>query len=156
MRFLRPADSPVLIDFFNTHTEDTIRSRYGHWINQMSPERAARLVGVNQDWDAALGIFEGREPESHLVAVGRCCRLASGDAAEMAFVVREDKRRLGLATTLFHTLLSLMRSRGVCHFVAQVQLDNEAMLRLFRKAGAVFTSIPGTDSLDVRLEIGSG
>jgi ribosomal protein S18 acetylase RimI-like enzyme len=153
MRLLRPEDGAHLIEFFESHTPETIHNRYGYSIVRMSPERAAELVGVDQSRDAALGLFEGGAANERLVAVGRCCRLDREDTAEMAFVVHEERRRLGMAGALLRALASLMRHRGVTHLVAQVQQDNEAMLGLFHKAGAAVSAIGGTDGLKVSLSL---
>ena len=72
MRPLQPADEDRLISFFGSHTEETIRQRYGYHISEMTHERARRLVGVDQSRDVALGVFE-RAPDGGEVlhAVGR-------------------------------------------------------------------------------------
>jgi GNAT superfamily N-acetyltransferase len=151
LRLLRPEDERRFIAFFNSHTPETIRSRYGYSINGMSPQRAARMLGVNQDWDAAIGVFETEGPDECLIAVGRACRERALNAAELAFVVSENRRRLGVAAALLRALAALMRQRGVNHLFAQVQQDNEAMLALFRRAGAALRSIPGTGDVQVSL-----
>lgn len=154
LRFLRSGDAPRLIAFFNTHSSETVQRRYGYAVGGMTPERAAQLVGVNQDWDAALGVFEGAGDDERIVAVGRCCRLASGTEAEMAFVVSENRRRLGIATALFQVLAFLMLRRGVTRLYAQVERTNGAMLGLFRKADAEIHGIAGTADLSVRVALG--
>jgi ribosomal protein S18 acetylase RimI-like enzyme len=79
--------------------------------------------------------------------------LVEGNAAEIAFVVGEDRRRLGLATALFRALVTLMRRRGVARLVAQVQVDNGAMLGLFRQSGAALSSVAGTEFVEVNLPL---
>ncbi|HVW22100.1 MAG TPA: GNAT family N-acetyltransferase [Opitutaceae bacterium] len=154
MRFLRPDDADRLLRFFATHTPETIRSRYGYSLKRLPPERAAELVGVNQQWDAALGVFEGSGAAEQLIAVARCCRLTAARSAEIAFVVREDRRRLGIARSLFRCLAGLMRKRGVDRLVAQVDKANEPMLALFRSGGARLTPIPGTTAVLASLGLG--
>ena len=119
----------------------------------MSPERAAQLVGVDQSRDAALGVFQDEENGPALIAVGRCCALTSLRSAEVAFIVREDRRRLGIASLLFSTLVGIMRERGVTQLFARVQRDNEAMLEVFRRAGAQLKGIPDSGDVEMTLEI---
>ena len=153
VRYLGSDDQQRLIDFFNTHTIETIRSRYGYLMARMSPERAAQLVGVDQSRDAALGVFEGTGSGATIIAIGRCCALTNLKAAEVAFIVREDRRRLGIASLLFSTLLEIMRARGVSHVFARVQRDNEAMLELFRRAGAELRNLPDSGEVEMTLRI---
>ena len=150
VRPLGAADESRLISFFNSHTAETIRQRYGYHISEMTPERARRLVGVDQSRDLALGVFE-RAPDGEEVmhAVGRYLIDADGRTAEMAFVVRESKRRLGICTALLRFLLRVARHRGLNHLYAQVQADNAAMLACFRSHGGRIKPILGTDTLEV-------
>jgi RimJ/RimL family protein N-acetyltransferase len=153
LRPLQPDDVDRLLAFFATHTQDTIRSRYGYVFAQMTRSRAAELVGVDQNRDVALGVFEAGEPDKPLIAIGRYCLDDTGHAAEVAFVVREDRRSLGIATTLLRALESVAHDRGLRRLTAQVQYDNPAMLAVFRRAGATLSDIPGTGSLAVEIRL---
>lgn len=153
LRTLQPGDEPYLMKFFASHNEATLRGRYGHSPSPMTNLRAQPLVGVDQTKDSALGIFEQTPAGLHLVAVGRYCLLEGKPAAEVAFVVQEDRRRLGLARTLLQALTAIARPRGLSRFVAQTGSDNHAMLGLFRKCGAQFRKIPGESAVAVTLPL---
>jgi GNAT superfamily N-acetyltransferase len=149
LRLLGPADEGRLISFFNSHTEETIRQRYGYHISEMTHERARRLVGVDQTRDLALGVFErASDGEEVLHAVGRYLLDPAGRSAEMAFVVRESKRGLGICTALLRTLLRVARRRGMSYLYAQVQADNAPMRSIFRRHGGRMKPILGTDTLE--------
>ncbi len=150
VRPLGPADQGRLISFFNSHTGDTIRQRYGYQISEMTPERAHGLVGVDQTRDVALGVFE-RAPDGEdvLHAVGRYLLDPTGRTAEMAFVVRENKRGLGICTALLRLLLQTARARGLGYLCAQVQADNAPMLAAFRRHGGRMRPILGADAMEV-------
>lgn len=153
VRRLGPEDAPKLIEFFHTHTEDTIRSRYGYFVREMTSERAAELVGVDQTRDAALGVFELGATGTMLIAVGRYCLSTDGASAEVAFVVREDRRDCGIAMALLRALERIACERGLHRLIAQVQYDNPAMLAVFRREGARIADIPGTGSMAVELRL---
>ncbi|MEO6750836.1 MAG: GNAT family N-acetyltransferase [Opitutus sp.] len=152
LRFLRPGDEGRLVEFFESHAPETIHDRYGFSLH-MSHEHAARLVGVDQSRDAALGVFE-ESPRAPLIAVGRYCLADDGKSAELAFVVQEDSRRLGIATNLLRLLVALARKRGLSRLTAQVHADNGGMLAVFRMAGATLTNLPGTGEIEGILEVG--
>jgi len=131
LRRLHNGDVQQLIAFFHSHSAETIQQRYGYHLTQMSPERATQLVGISQHRDAALGLIERQGRGSRLVAVGRYCLRADGESAEMAFVVHEERRRLGMATVLLQALIAIARQHKLKRLVAQTQADNYAMLRIF-------------------------
>ena len=152
LRFLDPGDSTALLVFFSSHTPDTIYSRYGSFV-RMSPEHAMQLVSVNQSRDCALGVFE--DHARVLIAIGRYCLAASGDSAEVAFVVQENRRGLGIATLLLRELRAIAHERGLARLTAQVNPNNHVMLDIFRSAGAVLRDHGCGDATHVRLELGN-
>ncbi|HEX2855327.1 MAG TPA: GNAT family N-acetyltransferase [Opitutaceae bacterium] len=152
LRWLGPDDAPRLLEFFKSHTPDTIRNRYGYLFTDMSSDRAARLVNVDQLSDAALGVFED-DWHARLVAIGRYCLAEDKSSAELAFVVREDRRNLGIASTLIGALIAIAREREVPRLTAQIQSDNGPMLAIFRQAGATFASIPGSGATEAVISL---
>jgi GNAT superfamily N-acetyltransferase len=152
LRLLGPADRDTLLEFFESHTRETIHLRYGYELSQISEARAAELVGVDQSKDAAIGIFE-KDQKVPLVAIGRYCLRSDGESAEIAFVVREDRRGLGMATTLLGILLRIAASRGLKTFVAQVLRENLEMFEVFARFGGTRTPISGTDSDRVSIDV---
>jgi len=133
LRFLHTGDVGCLQDFFYTHTPDTIHSRYGYMLKEMTPQRALELVGVDQERDPALGIFSGPPDKEFLHAVGRYCLDSDGRSAELAFVVGENKRGLGMATVLLQELTKLASDHGLRKLWASVAPENVPMLSIFRK-----------------------
>lgn len=144
VRPLHSGDEPRLQEFFHSHTPDTIYERYGCLVSTMTAERASALVNVDQTRDRALGIFAAPPVEETLLAVGRYCLDASGEAAELAFVVRENMRGLGMGTALLRLLIQTARTRGLARLWAQTNNHNADMLGIFRRAG--FTLVPEPDN----------
>ncbi|MFP4540099.1 MAG: GNAT family N-acetyltransferase [Opitutales bacterium] len=151
LRPLNPSDDRRLQAFFYSHTEETIIRRYGFTVTRMSRERAFELVGIDQNTDLALGVFELQGPRQVIHAVGRYYLDRDGKGAEMAFVVSEQKRRTGMARCLLERMLEIARKRKLKLLWAQVDRDNTPMLKLFRSYGAV--ELPGDDYQTVRVEI---
>ena len=120
----------------------------------MSQEQAAGLVGVDQDRDCALGLFGPAADGEILHAVGRYCLGPDGKTAEVAFVVRESMRHLGMATTLLRELIRTARARRLHALWALVSSTNSEMTSLLRGHGFAFSppsaahSVRGTLILD--------
>jgi len=157
LHLLRPLtldDADRLITFFRSHNEETVRLRYGYFFREMTRGRALELVGVDQTRDLALGIFSRPTPSEPVIdAIGRYFLLPDGATAEMAFIVRETKRRLGMARALLHALSHTARQRGVVQLVAQVQRENRGMIALFKSEGGSVKSVLGADVVDVMLPL---
>lgn len=136
LRPLHPSDERRLQEFFYSHTPETIVQRYGHPVKRMGRQRAYELVSVDQRTDLALAVFELQGPRQIIHAVGRYFADKESTTAELAFVVRETKRRTGFASRLLDAMVAVGRRRGLKAMWALVLADNQPMLSLFRKAGA--------------------
>lgn len=143
LRPLGPADERRLQAFFYSHSEETIVRRYGFTVTRMTRERAFEMVSIDQNRDVALAILELQGPRQVIHAVGRYYLDSDQRGAEMAFVVAENKRRLGMARILLQRLQEIATTRGLDRLWAQVDRDNTGMLALFRSIGA--TETPGDD-----------
>lgn len=151
IRPLGPGDEPRLLEFFHSHTPETIHERYGCVVTTMTPERASQLVNVDRTRDCVLGILSS--DGSLLHAVGRYCLDPDGEAAELAFVVRETMRRRGLATALLLQLIGLARSRGLRRVWAQANPHNADMLGILRHHGFEVTHDADTGLALATLEL---
>lgn len=68
--------------------------------------------------------------------------------------MHEDRRRLGIATTVLRALTAIARERSLTHLTAQVQRDNPWMLAIFRKAGTTLVEIPGAGADEITVRLG--
>jgi RimJ/RimL family protein N-acetyltransferase len=150
---MRPDDEWRLREFFYSHTGETIQLRYGYTIRAMTHERAFGLVNVDQQKDVALGIFEGQGEQQVLDAVGRYYSDPEGKVAEISFVVRESKRRCGMAGTLIRQMAEIAHGRGIESFVANVLWENEEMRSLFTRFGPSVSSTIGSEWMTYNLEV---
>ena len=80
-------------------------------------------------------------------------RWGSTQGAEVAFVTRETKRRLGMARILSDRLRSEAKKRGLASLHAQVAPENEAMLGLFQSYPHKLSRIAGTTAVAVDMPL---
>lgn len=157
VRLMRPlvaGDEGLVSTFFHSLSPDTIRARYGYLISDMTPERAHRLVTLDPERETALGIFE-TEPDGtqFLCAMGRLVHAPDDESAECAFLVHDQRRRLGLASALLLALRVIGRKRRLPRLFAQVRRENRPMLAVFRKAGAQLHFEPSGDVVEVDIPL---
>lgn len=151
MRPLHPADERILQEFFYSHTKETLIMRYSHHPKQMSRERAATLVAVDQSKDLALCIVKKKGPREEIEAVGRYYYIESANSAEAAFVVRESEQGKGIANTLLKEMIKVARKRKLSSLYAYVRAENKPMRRVFEKHH--FVRKPGDSPQEVVLEL---
>ncbi len=154
VRPLHPSDMRALQEFFYSHDEQTVRLRYGYHRDSMSGESAYKLAAVDQRKDLALGIFEEIRGRQEIRAIGRYYLEEDAKRAEVAFVVHEKTRHLGMAGFLLGELAEIAKRRRISQFWANVLPDNRAMAGLFLAAGGKETESSPDDerSFEVPVE----
>jgi acyl-CoA hydrolase/ribosomal protein S18 acetylase RimI-like enzyme len=135
VRPLHASDMRALQEFFYSHDEDTVRLRYGYHRERMTGESAYKLAAVDQCRDLALGIFAEKHGRQELRAIGRYYLDQDEKKAEIAFVVHESTRNLGMAGYLIGRLAEIAKQRGIEAFWASVMPNNRPMAGLFLAVG---------------------
>ncbi len=131
VRPISPADSGALLRFHGHLSAESIRLRYFYPHKDLSPSEVAHFTQVDGEARVAFVVERTRE----LIAVGRYDRLDDHRVAEVAFVVADAYQHHGLATTLLQHLANAARSAGIRRFIAEVLVENRAMLSVFHDAG---------------------
>lgn len=133
IRLIRPGDKQRLLDFFQSHTDATIYLRYGMMMRELSDERLEELVRLDGHTEQALIALDGPTNAEFIVAVGRYFVEEATGLAEVAFVVHERYRGMGIATHLLRHLAQILRDKGFSGITAHVLEDNEPMLQVFAR-----------------------
>lgn len=153
MRAMHPSDVRTLQQFFYAQDEETIRLRYGHSMPTLDEGAAYRMASVDQSRDLALGVFYRDGHRELLRAVGRFYMDSSGESAEVAFLVHEKARRMGMANRLLSDIAKIAQERGVKSFWASVLKRNEPMVQLFMNRGAKRERQFGEDSDEFFMDV---
>jgi acyl-CoA hydrolase/GNAT superfamily N-acetyltransferase len=149
LRPLRPADERMLQEFFYSHNKETLIMRYNQHVTQMTREKSCNLVSVNQHKDLALCFTYKSNLGEAIRAVARYYFIEANNSGEVAFVIKETLRGLGMASTLLEEMIKVAKKRALDSLVAYVRRDNRPMLKVFKKAG--FTEKASDDFEEVSL-----
>ena len=146
---VRPGDAAALHDLYDRLSPQTLYLRFFTSSRTSAGKDVARLIRADPDRHVALRVFlAGR-----VVAAAGFERLEDPAEAEVAFVVDDACRGLGIGTLLFEHLASVAAAQGVRRFVAETLAENARMLHVFRDAGLpVFTHfVDGTVHVELPL-----
>jgi len=139
IRPIRPDDAQRLVDFHNRLSERTVYFRFFAPHPHLSEREVHYFTHVDYTDRVALVALVGDE----LLGVVRYDRVdaeeyglpAGTDAAEVAFVIRDDQQGRGIASVLLEHLGAAANERGVGRFVADTLPDNRPMIAIFQEAG---------------------
>ena len=123
VRPLEPSseDRRALLHFADGVSRASLAARFHGGLSGLAPELVDRLMDVDHDRREALVAEDGRG----FLGVARYdTDTGRPGEAEVAVLVGDGHRRLGIAKGLFRELADLAGRRGVTHFVAAVAHGN--------------------------------
>ncbi|MEW6129147.1 MAG: GNAT family N-acetyltransferase [Acidobacteriota bacterium] len=141
LRALRQSDREGLKTLFNRCSPESIRYRFLSSIKSLPDELLNRLLNVDGANHVALVVVHGEGANEQIIAVGRYnVDKDRPQVAEVAFLVEDAMQKRGIGTLLLDTLAEIARQHNITHFSADVLIDNQTMLNVFRKAGYALAS----------------
>ncbi|MGH3086885.1 MAG: GNAT family N-acetyltransferase, partial [Rubrobacteraceae bacterium] len=141
VRPIRPEDEPLMAEFHESLSEQSVYMRYFHMMNldqRTAHERLTRICFIDYDREMAL-VAERRNPETgepEIMGVGRLSRhgYAPGEA-EFSVLIADPFQRRGLGTLLLRQLLEVGKSEGLRRINADILFDNRPMQRISKNLG---------------------
>jgi acetyltransferase len=150
IRSIRSGDTAALARFHATLSEETVRSRYFHYVGlhaRIAAARLARICRPDTEVEAVLVaiVFPDDAQREQIVGVGRLEEMINR-SGEVAFVVSDAWQKQGIGGALMSQLLLLARRKGLINLHAYILPDNVPMQRLCAHAGfdVAFSKSSGT------------
>jgi acyl-CoA hydrolase/GNAT superfamily N-acetyltransferase len=135
VRPLKSADADRLMEFFYSHSPETIYGRYRYPKKSLPRTEAVRLCTLDYSKRFALAVFSENGRGDHFIAVGRYRLNDRTQFAETAIVIHEQYRRLGIASYLLQQLRKHAEANGILGFYGESSRDNVATTALHRALG---------------------
>lgn len=133
MRPVRPTDEDMMRELFYLCSTETLFHRFFAKMKAMPHHKLKNFVNIDYVNEMALASVVKEDEREMIVAIGRYSLKKSTNAAEVAFIVRDDWQNQGLGVSMFNQLLKVARKRGIVKFTADVLHDNAKMLHIFHK-----------------------
>ena len=149
MRPITPGDAAALVRFHEHLSPTSITRRYFYPHLELGAAEVAHLTEVDGRDRVALVVERGGE----LIAVGRYDRLPDPTQAEIAFVVADAFQHQGIATMLLDRLAARARKAGIISLLAEVLVENKAMLSVFHATGYPTESTVACGTVELKMAI---
>ncbi|MBE9199065.1 GNAT family N-acetyltransferase [Nodularia sp. LEGE 06071] len=140
IRPIRPEDEPLMVQFHQTLSEQSVYFRYFHLIklqSRVAHERLTRICFIDYDREIAL-VVEYQNPETQtrkILAVGRLSKIHGTNTAEFAIVVCDRCQCQGIGTELLQRLLQVSRDEQLTRITADILVDNDLMQKVCENLG---------------------
>jgi acetyltransferase len=140
IRPIRPEDEPLIVQFHETLSEQSVYFRYFHMMKlsrRTAHERLTRICFIDYDREMAL-VADYKNPdtgEHEILGVARLSKLHGVNEAEFAMLVSDPYQHQGLGTELLGRLIEVGREENLDRVRAEIMPENTAMQRVCEKVG---------------------
>jgi acetyltransferase len=148
IRPIRPEDEPLMVQFHQTLSEESVYLRYAHIVKlnkRIAHERLTRICFI--DYDREMILVADRKnlqnSEHEILAVARLSKLHGTNEAEFALIVSDREQNQGLGTELLTRLLEIGKEEQLEAIIGYILNSNYKMQSLCQKLG--FTLQPDGD-----------
>jgi acetyltransferase len=158
IRPIRPEDEPLMAQFHETLSEESVRFRYFHALKldqRVSHERLIRICLGDYDRQIAL-VAECADPKSkrrEIIGVGRLTKLPQPGDAEFALIISDRWHDRGLGTLLLQKVIQVAKDEKIHRLSAEILPDNHQMQRLCSRLGFTVTNCPEEEVAKAELVI---
>jgi acetyltransferase len=148
IRPIRPEDEPLMVDFHQTLSEESVYFRYFHMIavgQRVAHERLTRICFNDYDREIAL-VAEQKQTKTtprRILGVGRLSREPHTDTAQFAILVSDRFQRRGLGTELLRRLVQIGREEKLRRITAEILPENLGMQAVAEKLHFKLTNSAG-------------
>ena len=140
IRPIRPEDEPLIVNFHQYVSEESIYLRYFHTIKmqtRVAHDRLTHICFIDYDREMAL-VADYNNPdtgEQEILGVGRLSKIYGTNEAEFGMLVSDRHQSIGLGTELLHSLIDIGRQEKLSRITAEILPENSTMQHLCRKLG---------------------
>ena len=152
IRPIRPEDAPLLVQLFESLSQQSIYFRFFSSLKKLPSHMLARFTQIDYDREIALVALLGTEPNEKMLGVARVItNIYNRKNAEFAVVVGDAWHGKGIGAELLKRCLLISKERGIENVWGLVLPENTQMLALGKKLG--FTAKRKVGESDYELNI---
>lgn len=146
VRAVTPEDEGVLRDFFRQVTPDDLRFRFLTAVKDVSHERLANMIHVDQERTESF-LATAPDEGGMVVAAAMLAAGPDGERAEVAITLRADHKGRGIGWTLLDYLARHAQEKGVRTLESIESRENRSAIMLEREMGFEAEPVEGDSTL---------
>jgi len=153
IRPIKPEDAPLLVDFFDTLSAESVYYRFFTPVKSLSPKTLALFTQIDYDRDMALVAIDRTQGKEKILGVARIMAKPGGKEPEFAVTVSDAWQGKGIGAALLEHLASIAGERGFETLWGVVLAGNRHMMALARKLGFRIAKTPDSGEIELRIDL---
>ena len=137
IRAIAPEDEPLLVEFHQTLSEESVFLRYAHMIKlsqRIRHDRLHRICHPTPDESVWVAVY-GPPTTPEIVAVARLNQIPETEEAEFALLVSDRFQHRGLGTRLLQHLVEVARQHQFVRIFGEILPENHDMEHVCQALG---------------------
>jgi acetyltransferase len=140
IRPIRPEDEPLMVQFHQSLSEESVYLRYAHTVKltkRIAHERLTRICFIDYDREMVLAAdYKNPETSEHeILGVARLSKLHGTNEAEFALIVSDRYHHQGLGTELLRRILEIGKEQNLEAILGYILNSNDPMQSICRRLG---------------------
>ncbi|TFF85906.1 MAG: GNAT family N-acetyltransferase [Promethearchaeota archaeon] len=135
IRPVKPTDERMMQELHYSLDEKDRYLRFFSPVQDFRHKKIQPMVNIDYSTDMILVGLYKKKGEEKIVAIGAIFKTSKPSVAELAFVVHEDWRGLGIARFLLNYLTKIGRELNYKKFGGSILLENRPMLHIIDTSG---------------------
>jgi acetyltransferase len=158
IRPIRPEDEPLMVNFHQSLSEESVYFRYFHMIalgQRVAHERLTRICFNDYDREIAL-VAEHKDSktgERKILCVGRLSKEPGTDTSQFAILIVDQRQRQGLGTELLRRLVEIGREEKLKSITAGILPENVGMQAVCKKLKFKLKQSDTEDMIHAEIEL---
>jgi len=140
LRPIKPEDETLLLELFQSLSEETMRFRFFQVIRDMPHETLTRYCNIDYDREIAI-VAETKKDKRRIIGVARLILEPGRRLGEFAVVVGDQWQGLGLGSKLIDSIIEIGKDMGLKTIGADILSRNFKTIRLCTKKGFTMESV---------------
>jgi RimJ/RimL family protein N-acetyltransferase len=154
IRALRPDDRERVATAVRQLDRESVYRRLFSYRKELTDAGLDRIMAFDPERDVVLVVTTGAGGDEVVIGSGRYIAADGNESvAEIAFVVDEAFRGLGVASRLLRHLVGFARDHGIVALEADVLAGNKAMLDVLSRSGLPMRTRPEGGTVHVTLSL---
>jgi acetyltransferase len=154
IRPIRPEDAPLLVQLFESLSQQSIYFRFFSPLKALPTHMLARFTQVDYDREIALVALLGTEPNEKMLGVARVItNIYDRKKAEFAVLVGDAWHGKGIGAELLKRCLLISKERGIENVWGIVLPENTQMLALGKKLGFTAKKMVGESDYELNIDL---
>lgn len=135
LRPIKPEDEHLIIELFQTFSEETMRLRFFQVIKEISHQILARYCNIDYDREMAIVAELIEDGERRIVGMVRLIVEPDGKGGEVAAVVGDPWQNRGLGSMMFDYIIEISRDMRLKRIFGEIVAENTKIAHILCTRG---------------------